>query len=83
MGYNSMNQLHKKTTEQERKELGDFAASVIVRRGLENSQVVTDDIFVCELVELALQGEAFDWLEQEGEDFYSIKDGETASWEDA
>ena len=70
-------------TEQERKEVEAFAAFVILRRGLENSQVVTDDISVRELAELALQGGAFDWLAHESEDIYSIKDGEAASWEDA
>ena len=60
-----------------------FAAFIIVRRGLENSQVVTDDISVQKLAELALQGGAFDWLAHEGENVYSIKDGEAALWEDA
>ncbi len=83
MGYGKMNQLLDKMTEQERKEVEAFAAFVILRRSLEYTQVVTDDISVQELSELALQGGAFDWLKHEGEDVYSINDGEAASWEDA
>ena len=83
MGYNRMNQLLNKMREQERKEVEAFSAFVILRRGLQNSQVVTDNISVQELAELALHGGAFDSLAQEGEDVYSIKDVETTSWEGA
>ena len=83
MNYNSVNKLLDRMTEQERKEVEVFAAFVIVRRSLENTQVLTDDISAQELADLAQQGGAFDWLEQEGEDVYSIKEGEAASWEDA
>ena len=83
MNYNSVNKLLDRMTEQERKEVGVFAAFVIVRRSLENTQILTDDISAQELADLAQQGGAFDWLEQEGEDVYSIKEGEAASWEDA
>ena len=83
MDYNKMNQLLNKMTEQERKEVEAFAAFVIIRRSLENTQVLTDDISVQELADLALKGGAFDWLKHEREDVYSIKDGEVALWEDA
>ena len=83
MNYNSVNILLNRMTEQERKEVEVFAAFVIVRRSLENTQVLTDDISAQELADLAQQGGAFDWLEREGEDVYSIKEGEAASWEDA
>ena len=44
MDYNRMNQLLDKMTEQERKEVEAFAAFVIIRRSMGNTQVMTDDI---------------------------------------
>jgi len=83
MNYNSMNKLLEKMTEQERKEVEAFAAFVIVRRSLESTQVLTDDISAQELAALVLQGGGFDWLDHEKEDVYAIKEGEAAAWEDA
>jgi hypothetical protein len=67
-------------TPQERAEVEAFAAFVIVRRQLQQPQLLTDDISVQELTELVATSGSFDWLSAEEEDIYSIEDGEAMQW---
>lgn len=67
-------------TPQERAEVEAFAAFVIVRRQLQQPQLLTDDISVQELTELVAASGSFDWLSAEEEDIYSIEDGEAVQW---
>ena len=67
-------------TPQERAEVEAFAAFVIVRRQLQQPQLLTDDISVQELTELVAASGSFDWLSAEEEDRYSIEDGEAVQW---
>jgi hypothetical protein len=83
MNHNSIDQLLVKMTDQERMEVEAFAAFIIVRRKLQHTRVLTNDISVQELTELVLHGGGFDWLASEKENVYSIKDGEEVTWGDA
>ena len=83
MNHNNIDQLLDKMTDQERTEIETFAAFILMRRKLQRTQVLTDDIAVQELMELVLHGGGFDWLRSEKEDIYSIKDGEVVTWGDA
>jgi len=67
-------------TLQERAEVEAFAAFIIVRRHLQQPQVLTDDISVQELTELVAASGSFDWLNAEEENIYSIEDGEAVQW---
>ncbi len=83
MNHNNIDQLLDKMTDQERTEIEAFAAFILMRRKLQRTQVLTDDIAVQELMELVLHGGGFDWLRSEKEDIYSIEDGEVVTWGDA
>lgn len=83
MNHNNIDQLLDKMTDQERTEIEAFAAFILMRRKLQRTQVLTDDIAVQELMELVLHGGGFDWLRSEDEDIYSIEDGEVVTWGDA
>lgn len=83
MNHNNIDQLLDKMTDQERTEIEAFAAFILMRRKLQRTQVLTDDIAVQELMELVLHGGGFDWLSSEEEDIYSIEDGEVVTWGDA
>jgi hypothetical protein len=73
-------QLLEEMTPQERAEVEVFAAFVIVRRHLQQPQLLTDDISVQELTELVATSGSFDWLNAEEEDIYSLEDGEAVQW---
>ena len=73
-------QLLEEMTPQERAEVEAFAAFVLVRRHIQQPQILTDDISVKELTELVAASGSFDWLNSEEEDIYSIEDGEAAQW---
>ena len=83
MNHNNIDQLLDKMTDQERTEIEAFAAFILMRRKLQRTQVLTDDIAVQELMEFVLHGGGFDWLSSEEEDIYSIEDGEVVTWGDA
>jgi hypothetical protein len=73
-------QLFEEMTPQERAEVEAFAAFFIVRRHLQQPQLLTDDISVQELTELVAASGSFDWLNAEEEDIYSAEDGEAVQW---
>ena len=75
-----LQQLMDEMTPQERAEVEDFAAFVIVRRKLRKPQLLTDDISVQELTELVAASGSFDWLEADEENIYSVADGEAVQW---
>jgi len=75
-----LTQLLEVMTPQERAEVEAFAAFVIVRRHIQQPQLLIDDISVQELTELVVAAGSFDWLSAEEEDIYSIKDGEAVEW---
>ena len=75
-----LTQLLEALTPQERAEVEAFAAFVIVRRQLQQPQLLTDDISVQELTELVAASGSFDWLSAEEEDIYSLEDGEAVQW---
>ena len=75
-----LTQLLEEMTPQERIEVEAFAASIVVRRQLQQPQLLTDDISVQELTELVAASGSFDWLNTEEEDIYSIEDGEAVQW---
>jgi hypothetical protein len=63
---------------QERAEVETFAASIIARRNLQKSHIMSDDISVQELMELVMESGSFAWPEEE--DIYSLEDGEAIQW---
>ena len=67
-------------TPQEQTEVEAFVASIMVRRQLQQPQLLTDDISVRELTELAAASGGFNWLNVEEEDIYSLADGEAVQW---
>jgi len=75
-----LTQLLDEMTPQERADVEAFAAFLIVRRQLQQPQLLTDDISVQELTELVVASGSFDWLNTEEEDIYSIEDGEAVQW---
>ena len=64
-----LTQLLEEMTPQERAEVEAFAAFVIVRRHLQQPQLLTDDISVQELTELVAVSSSFDWLSAEEEEY--------------
>jgi hypothetical protein len=76
----NLTQLLDKMTPQERAEVEAFAAFIVVRRHLQQPQLLTDDISVQELTELVAASGSFDWLNAEEEDIYSVEDGEAVQW---
>lgn len=75
-----LTQLLEEMTPQERAEVETFAAFVIVRRQLQQPQLLIDDISIQELTELVAASGSFDWLNAEEEDIYSTTDGEAVQW---
>jgi hypothetical protein len=75
-----LTQLLAAMTPQEQTEVEAFAAFLIVRRQLQQPQVLSDDISVQELTELVAASGSFDWLNAEAEDIYSLTDGEAVQW---
>ena len=75
-----LTQLLEEMTPQEQTEVEVFAAFLIVRRQLQQPQLLTDDISVQELTELVAASGSFDWLNAEEEDIYSLADGEAVQW---
>ncbi len=73
-------QLLEAMTPQEQTEVETFAAFLIVRRQIQQLQLLTDDIAVQELTELVAAASSFDWLKAEEEDLYSLADGEAVQW---
>jgi hypothetical protein len=73
-------QLLEVMTPQERAEVEDFAAFVMVRRHIQQPQLLSDDISVQELTELVAAAGSFNWLNAEEEDIYSVEDGESVQW---
>jgi hypothetical protein len=78
-----LSQLLESMTAHERTEVETFAAFVLARRGVQKSQIVTDDISTQELMRLVMESGSFDWLSAEEEDVYSIEDGEAVQWPSA
>jgi hypothetical protein len=75
-----LTQLLAEMTPQEQTEVEAFAAFLIVRRQLQQPQLLTDDISVQELTELVAASGSFDWLNAPEEDIYSLADGEAVQW---
>jgi|SRR5215471_2941854 len=75
-----LTQLLAAMTPQEQTEVETFAAFLIVRRQLQQPQLLTDDISVQELTEFVGASGSFDWLNAEEEDIYSLADGEAVQW---
>ena len=73
-------QLLEEMTPQERAEVEACAACVIVRRHLQQPQLLTDDISVQELTELVAASGSFDWISAAAEDIYTLEDGEAVPW---
>jgi hypothetical protein len=73
-------QLLELMTPQERAEVEAFAAFVMVRRHIQQPQLLSDDISVQELTELVAAAGSFDWLNAEEEDIYSVEDGKSVQW---
>ena len=77
---NNLQDYLKKLTPQEQAELESFAAFLIARRGLRHPEILTDEITMPELIDLAMQSSSFDWLADEREDIYSLAEGEEPIW---
>ena len=75
-----LTQLLEAMTSQERSEVEAFAAFIVVRRQLQQPQLLTDDITIHELTNLVAASGSFDWLSAEEEDIYSLEDGESVQW---
>ncbi len=76
----NISQLLDNMTPQERAEVETFSAFIVARRNLLKPKVLTDDISITELMEYVTRSGSFDWLNEEGEDIYSIEDGEAVKW---
>jgi hypothetical protein len=74
-----LSQLLDVMTPQEHTSVEIFSAFLIYRRKLQNLQVLSDDISINEMMELVSKSGSFDWLDSNGEDIYSIKDGEAVA----
>ena len=75
-----LTQLLAEMTPQEQTEVEAFVASIMVRRQLQQPQLLTDDVSVRELTELVAASGGFNWLNVEEEDIYSLADGEAVQW---
>ena len=75
-----LTQLLEAMTPQEQAEVETFAAFLIVRRQLQQPQLLTDDISVQELTDLVAASGSFDWLNAEEENIYALTDGEAVQW---
>ena len=75
-----LNQILKIMTRQEQTEVEDFAAFLLLRRQEQERRSLTDDISVRELTQLVAAAGSFDWLSVEGEDIYTVTDGEAVQW---
>ena len=75
-----LTQLLEKMTPQERAEVEAFAVFVMVRRHVQQPQLLTDDISIQELTELVAASGSFAWLNAEEEDIYAVTDGEAVQW---
>ena len=75
-----LSQLLEEMTPQERAEVEAFATFVLVRRHLQQPQLLTEDISTQELTALIAASGSFDWLSAEEEDIYSLADGEAVQW---
>ena len=75
-----LTQLLAEMTPQEQTEVEAFAAFLIVRRQLQEPQLLTNDISVQELTALVAASGSFDWLSAEEEDIYTLADGEAVQW---
>ena len=73
-------QLLAEMTPQEQAEVETFAAFTIVRRKLQKSQFVSDDISSQEMMQLVAEAGGFDGLHADDEDVYSIADGDEVQW---
>lgn len=75
-----LTQLLEAMTPQERSEVEAFAAFIVVRRQLQQPQLLTDDITIHELTKLVAASGSFDWLSAEEEENYSLDDGVAVQW---
>ena len=75
-----LTQLLAEITPQEQTEVEAFAAFLIVRRQVQQPQLLTDAISVQALTELVAVSSSFDWLKAEEADIYSLADGEAVQW---
>jgi hypothetical protein len=75
-----LQQLLERLTPQEQGELEAFAAFLLTRRSLAHHILLTGDMAIPELMELVMRGGAFDWLEDEGQNGYTLMDGEAPAW---
>ncbi|MBL0174894.1 MAG: hypothetical protein IPP94_06475 [Ignavibacteria bacterium] len=75
-----LNQILKIMTPQEQTEVEDFAAFLLLRRQEQERRSLIDDISVRELTQLVAAAGSFDWLSAEGEDIYTVTDGEAVQW---
>jgi len=75
-----MQALLDKMTPEEKAEVESFATFLLTRRKPRQIKFLTDDITSQELLSLAEDAGSFEWLSAQGEDVYSIEDGEEAEW---
>lgn len=76
----NLTQLLTEMTPEEQAEVEAFAVFVMVRRRLQQPQLLTDDISVQELTRLVAASGGFAWLGNPAEDIYSPEDGEAVQW---
>lgn len=75
-----LTQLLAEMTPQEQADVAAFATFVIVRRRLQQFQLLTDDISAQALTDLVAASGSSAWLSTEAEDIYAIEDGEAVQW---
>jgi hypothetical protein len=76
----TLEQLLRQMSTEERKEVTFFATFVIARRNLQKFRVLTDDISIQELMKRTAESGGFDWLDLPDEDIYSLEDGAEVEW---
>jgi hypothetical protein len=69
-----------KITPEEQREVEDFINFLIVKRKINKQKISTNDIPTEELTKLIGKSGGFDWLDNDSQNIYSLKDGEPVQW---
>ena len=74
-----LNDLLRRMTPQECEQVETFAEFLLERRPGRRT-LLNDDISIQEMTKIVAESRSFYWLKAEGEDVYSIQDGEEVRW---
>ena len=69
-----------KITPDEQQEVEDFINFLIIKRKIKKQKISMNDIPSEELTKLVEASGGFEWLDNNSEDIYSLKDGAPVQW---